>query len=44
MRWMILSSTAFSSLKRLSKLGYVIKNDVYEMDDPFFAQWIMKHR
>ena len=38
------SSTAFSSLKRLSKLGYVIKNDVYEMDDPFFAQWIMKHR
>ncbi|MEL5893431.1 ATP-binding protein [Bacteroides sp. GD17] len=38
------SSTAFSSLKRLSKLGYVIKNDVYEMDDPFFAQWIMNHR
>lgn len=38
------SSTAFSSLKRLRQQGYVIKNENYEMDDPFFAQWIIRHR
>lgn len=38
------SSTAFSSLKRLRQQGYVIKGENYEMDDPFFAQWIIKHR
>lgn len=35
------ASTAFSSLKRLSKQGYVIKNDRYEIDDPFFRRWIL---
>lgn len=34
-------STAFSALKRLSKQGYVIKNERYEIDDPFFRQWIL---
>ena len=34
------TSTAFSALKRLSQQGYVIKNEKYEIDDPFFARWI----
>lgn len=34
------TSTAFSALKRLSRQGYVIKNEKYEIDDPFFARWI----
>lgn len=34
------TSTAFSALKRLSRQGYVIKNERYEIDDPFFARWI----
>lgn len=38
------ASTAFSSLKRLAQQGYIIRNGAYEMDDPFFAQWIVKHR
>lgn len=37
-------STAFSSLKRLSQQGYVIKNGGYELDDPFFRQWIAQKR
>jgi hypothetical protein len=35
------TSTVFSSLKRLMKQGYVIKYvSAYELDDPFFAEWI----
>jgi len=34
------SSTVFSSLKRLTRNGYVIKSDRYQIDDPFFAKWI----
>jgi len=34
------SSTIFSSLKRLTRSGYVIKDDKYRIDDPFFAKWI----
>ena len=33
-------STAFSSLKRLGQQGYVIRNEGYELDDPFFRRWI----
>jgi hypothetical protein len=33
-------STVFSSLKRLTRSGYVIKSDRYQIDDPFFAKWI----
>ncbi len=39
------TSTVFSSLKRLMKQGYVIKsNSNYELDDPFFAEWINRKR
>jgi len=39
------SSTIFSSLKRLMKSGYIFKaNNTYEIDDPFFRQWIIKRR
>jgi AAA+ ATPase superfamily predicted ATPase len=33
-------STVFSSLKRLTRSGYIIKGDKYQIDDPFFARWI----
>lgn len=36
------SSTAFSSLKRLVKQGHAIKGDAYEIEDPFFGEWILK--
>lgn len=36
------TSTAFSAIKRLVKQGYVIKSDTYELEDPFFGQWILK--
>lgn len=35
------TSTAFSAIKRLVKQGYVIKSDSYELEDPFFGQWIL---
>jgi len=38
-------STVFSSLKRLMKQGYVNKSKSnYELDDPFFAEWIERKR
>jgi AAA+ ATPase superfamily predicted ATPase len=38
------TSTVYSSLRRLSKQGYVIKNASYKPDDPFFASWIVERR
>lgn len=39
------TSTVFSSLKRLMKQGYILKsNSDYELDDPFFAEWINRKR
>lgn len=39
------SSTVFSSLKRLIKNGFVIKSATgYEIDDPFFKEWIRMRR
>jgi AAA+ ATPase superfamily predicted ATPase len=39
------SSTAFSSIKRRMKSGYVIRSGShYEIDDPFFKLWIKKKR
>ncbi|MBQ8064375.1 MAG: hypothetical protein IJ200_01805 [Prevotella sp.] len=35
------TSTIYSALKRLQKDGYVIYSDRYEMEDPFFCEWIM---
>jgi hypothetical protein len=38
-------STVFSSIKRLMAQGYVVKkNNSYELDDIFFAVWIVKRR
>ncbi|MCK9282629.1 MAG: AAA-like domain-containing protein [Melioribacteraceae bacterium] len=39
------TSTIFSGLKRLSEKGLVIKTDTgFEIDDPFFSNWIKKRR
>ena len=34
------TSTVYSALKRLQKDGYAIYTDRYEMEDPFFREWI----
>ena len=36
------TSTIYSALKRLQKEGYVIYSDRYEIEDPFFKEWIIK--
>lgn len=36
------TSTAYSSLQKLARDGYVIRLDEYEIEDPFFAEWIRK--
>ena len=36
------TSTVYSALKRLQKDGYVIYSDHYEMEDPFFREWIVR--
>ena len=38
------TSTTYSGLKRLMTQGYLIKNEHYELDDPFFRQWIVEKR
>lgn len=38
------TSTVYSSLKRLMKAGYVIRNGEYELEDPFFRKWICERR
>ena len=35
------TSTIYSALKRLQKDGYVIYSDRYELEDPFFREWIL---
>ena len=37
------TSTVYCALKRLQKDGYVIYSDRYEIEDPFFKQWILAH-
>ena len=39
----IAQSTISSSLKRMLKDGYVIKTTEYEVEDPFFRNWILSH-
>ena len=34
------TSTIYSALKKMQKDGYVIYTDHYEIEDPFFKQWI----
>jgi len=36
------TSTVYSALKRLQKDGYVIYSDRYELEDPFYRQWILE--
>ena len=36
------TSTVYSALKRLQKDGYVIYSDRYELEDPFYKQWIVQ--
>ena len=36
------TSTIYSALKRLQKEGYVIFSDHYEIEDPFFKEWIIR--
>ena len=36
------TSTVYSALKRLQKEGYVIYTDHYEIEDPFFKEWILR--
>ena len=36
------TSTIYSALKRLQKNGYVIYSDHYEIEDPFFREWILR--
>ena len=38
------SSTMFSALKRLTNKGILIKTEKYEIDDPFFRNWIVNKR
>ena len=38
------SSTIFSALKRLTAKGILIKTKTYEIDDPFFRNWIVNRR
>ena len=38
------SSTNFSTIKRLMRKGYVIKNKNYQMEDPFFKEWVLTKR
>lgn len=39
------TSTAYSSIKRLMKSGYLTRvNSNYEIDDPFFSLWIRQRR
>ena len=36
------TSTIYSALKRLQRDGYVIYSDHFELEDPFFKEWILK--
>ena len=36
------ASTAYSAIKRLIKQGYVIRTNTYELEDPFFGEWILQ--
>lgn len=36
------TSTIYSALKRLQRDGYVIYSDHFELEDPFFREWILR--
>ena len=37
------TSTLTSATLRLSKKGYIIRTEQYEIEDPFFKEWILKN-
>lgn len=37
------TSTSYSAIKRLMKSGYIIRINDYEIEDPFFKEWIIKY-
>lgn len=37
------TSTSYSAIKRLMKSGYIIRVNDYEIEDPFFKEWIIRH-
>ena len=39
----IATSTSFSAIKRLMTAGYVIRVNDYEIEDPFFKEWIIRN-
>ena len=36
------ASTVFSSIKRLTRTGYITRTTTYSIEDPFFKRWIMQ--
>ena len=38
------TSTIYSAVKRLMKMGYIIRVENYEIEDPFFKRWITDNR
>ena len=38
------TSTIYSALKRLQRDGYVVYTDHFELEDPFFREWILKEQ
>ena len=36
------TSTTYSAIKRLMKMGYIIRTEKYEIEDPFFKHWIVE--
>ena len=37
------TSTSYSAIKRLMKSGYIIRVNDYEIEDPFFKEWMIEH-
>lgn len=37
------TSTSYSAIKRLMKPGYIIRVNDYEIEDPFFKEWIISY-
>ncbi|MDD7318590.1 MAG: ATP-binding protein [Prevotella sp.] len=38
------TSTTYSSLKRLLKNGFIVRESSYDIEDPFFKQWIIERQ
>lgn len=37
------TSTSYSAIKRLMKSGYIIRVNDFEIEDPFFKEWVIGH-